>query len=246
MNKVQLALDPLRDEAAWSEAGKQLADAGVQIVSGMFGCVGENYSTLESIRRTGGIVPDETWEQNWANIQALVPISKDLGVTLLTFHAGFLPEETEDPSYEKLTGRLIRIAELFGAAEIDLAFETGQEEAATLKGFLDRLGLANVGVNFDPANMILYGKGDPVESVRVLLSYLRGVHVKDALPTETPGEWGTEVVVGTGAVDWPAFFAALTEGGFAGHLSIEREAGDQRVADVATARDFVVRTVGTE
>jgi L-ribulose-5-phosphate 3-epimerase len=244
MDKVQLALDPLRADAAWADAGARLAEAGVQIVSGMFGCEGEDYSTLDAIRRTGGVVPDETWDTNWANIRQTVPIATSLGLKLVSFHAGFLPEEPDDPAYAKLVGRLTMIAAAFADAGIDLAFETGQEDAATLKGFLDRLGQPNVGANFDPANMILYAKGDPVESVRALMGYVRQVHVKDAVRTQTPGEWGEEVPVGTGQVDWPAFFTALNEGGFAGCLAIEREAGDQRVADILAAKNFVLETIG--
>jgi len=244
MDKIQLALDPLRADEAWADAGRQLADAGITVVSGMFGCEGEDYTTLESIRRTGGIVPDETWETNWANIRKTVPIAESLGLDLITFHAGFLPQEPDAPSCEKLIDRFMKIADAFAAAGIDLAFETGQEDAETLKGFLERLGKANIGVNFDPANMILYGKGDPVESVKVLTSRLKGVHIKDAVPAETPGEWGLEVLVGTGAVDWPAFFAALDEGGFAGYLGIEREAGDNRVGDIRTAANFILETLG--
>ncbi len=244
MDKLQLALDPIREGGAWADAPAQLAEAGIEIVSGMFGTIGEDYSTLETIRRTGGIVPDETWDANWANIQQLVPITKGLGLKLVTFHAGFLPEETTDPAYEKLAGRLSQIADAFGAEGIDLAFETGQEDAATLKGFLQRLAKPNVGVNFDPANMILYAKGDPVESVRILSDQLKGVHIKDAVEADTPGEWGTEVVVGTGQVDWPAFLAALSEGGFTGWLCIEREAGEQRVADIQAAASFVRETLG--
>jgi sugar phosphate isomerase/epimerase len=244
MDKVQLALDPIREGGAWADAGDRLADAGVSIVSGMFGTVGEDYSTLETIRRTGGVVPEETWPTNWANIRRLVPIATSLGLDLVTFHAGFLPEEPGEAAYGKLVRRLGQIADAFADEGIDLAFETGQEDAETLKGFLDRLDKPNVGVNFDPANMILYAKGDPVASVKVLSAYLKSVHVKDAVETDTPGQWGSEVVVGTGQVDWPAFFGALKEGRFAGWLCIEREAGDQRVADIRAARDFVLKTIG--
>jgi L-ribulose-5-phosphate 3-epimerase len=244
IKRIQLGLDPLRSDAAWADTGSKLASAGIRIASGMFGCEGEDYSTLETIKVTGGIVPDATWETNWANIQATVPIAKGLGISLVSFHAGFLPEEPSDPAYEKLVGRLAQIARAFAAEGIELSFETGQEEAGTLKGFLDRLAQPNVGVNFDPANMILYAKGDPVESVRVLMDYVKGVHIKDATPTETPGEWGAEVPVGTGAVDWAAFLTALNEGGFTGDMAIEREAGDRRVADIRTAKEFVIETIG--
>ncbi len=244
ISKVQLALCPLVNDPVWADAGAQLAEAGIEIASGMFGTKGEDYSTLEAIKVTGGIVPDETWDDNWAHIQKVIPMAVSLGVKFVTFHAGFLPEDPADPSYEKLTGRLSQIAEAFAAAGVDLGLETGQEDADTLKGFLDRLAAPNLGVNFDPANMILYGKGEPVAAVRTLMPYVRQVHIKDAIPTETPGTWGAEVVVGTGAVDWVAFLGALAEGGMSGAMAIEREAGDQRAADIKTAAEFITTTLG--
>jgi sugar phosphate isomerase/epimerase len=81
-------------------------------------------------------------------------------------------------------------------------------------------------VNFDPANMILYDKGDPVEAVHVLGKWIRQVHLKDATRTKVPGQWGTEVPVGTGEVAWPEFFDALAKLNFSGPLVIEREAGE--------------------
>jgi len=246
IKKVQLALDPLVAEPQWSGAGAMLAEAGVKIASGMFGCIGEDYSSLDAIKITGGIVPDETWEGNWANITAVADVAVSLGVSLVSFHAGFLPESPDDPNYAKLTERIRRIARLFAEKGLKLALETGQEEAGTLKAFLDILGEPNVGVNFDPANMILYAKGDPVAAVKTLMPYLMQVHIKDALPTDTPGTWGSEEVVGTGAVDFDAFLAALDEGGFQGAMCIEREAGSDRPGDIATARDFILSTTSKE
>jgi sugar phosphate isomerase/epimerase len=131
------------------------------------------------------------------------------------------------------------VADLFAAKGIDLAFETGQENADTLKAFLEKLGRSNVGVNFDPANIILYDKGDPIEALRTLGARVKQCHLKDANRSRQSGAWGEEVVVGTGQVDWPQFFAALREAKFAGHLCIEREAGASRVADIVAARTFV-------
>jgi L-ribulose-5-phosphate 3-epimerase len=122
---------------------------------------------------------------------------------------------------------------------MDLGFETGQETAETLATFLTKLNRPNVGVNFDPANMILYDKGDPIEALRVLGPWLKQCHIKDATRTIQPGAWGAEVPAGTGEVNWPAFFATLKELGYAGNLCIEREAGPQRVADIITARQMV-------
>ncbi|MBN2506632.1 MAG: sugar phosphate isomerase/epimerase [Verrucomicrobia bacterium] len=238
--RLQCALDPLRENPrVWGRFGESCARNRVALVSGMFGTVGEDYSTLESIRRTGGLVPDATWDENWRNIQETARIAQDLGLSLVSFHAGFLPHEERDPAFARLQDRIRQVADAFAARQIALAFETGQETAATLRTFLEKLERPNVGVNFDPANMILYAKGDPIEALRVLGPWIRQVHIKDAVPTKQPGTWGEEVVTGTGAVDWRAFFAVLAEVKFAGYCSIEREAGTQRVQDILAARQFI-------
>jgi len=245
VRRVQLALDPLRAEpAAWGDTPHLLERAGIQIVSGMFGTIGEDYSTLETIRRTGGIVPDETWPQNWRNIQATAELAARMRLGLVSFHAGFLPHDPADPSTESLMGRLREVADVFATKGIQLALETGQETAETLDGFLARLDRRNVGVNFDPANMLLYDKGEPVAALRRLGRWLKQVHIKDARRTRVPGTWGEEVVVGTGEVDWKAFFAALAELGYGGDLCIEREAGNQRVADIRQAAKFLPTVTG--
>lgn len=238
--RVQLALDPLRERPdVWGQTAALFARHGIGIASGMFGTVGEDYTTMESIRRTGGVVPDEHWEQNWRNIQDIARIASDLGLKLMTFHAGFLPHEESDPQFAKLLDRITRIADLFAAKGIDLGFETGQETAETLGIFLTKLNRPSVGVNFDPANMILYDKGDPIAALRALGPWLKSCHLKDAIKTKVPGTWGREVTVGTGEVDWKAFFRVLDELKFTGDLCIEREAGNQRVADIKAAREFV-------
>src|ERR1041385_6957442 len=169
LTRVQCALDPIRENSAvWGSFGQLCRQHQVTLVSGMFGTVGEDYSTLESIRRTGGVVPDETWDENWENIQINADLAQQLELKLVTFHAGFLPHEESDPGFEKLLHRIRLIADVLAAKGIDLAFETGQETAETLKSFLEKLGRVNVGVNFDPANMILYDKGDPLDSLRTL------------------------------------------------------------------------------
>jgi sugar phosphate isomerase/epimerase len=240
LRRVQLALDPLREAPGiWGEAPLLLRQADVTIVSGMMACVGEDYSTLETIRATGGITPDATWELNWKNIRANAALAQKLGLKLVTFHAGFLPHGEADPDYQKLRQRMEQIADLFASHQIALALETGQETAATLRDFLQQLGRANVGVNFDPANMILYGKGDPIEALRVLGPWIRQVHIKDARHTKIPGTWGAEVVAGTGDVNWQEFFATLHTVKFTGDCCIEREAGEQRVADIRAARECI-------
>jgi len=238
--RVQIALDPLRAEPKiWGNLPDLCKARGIEFVSGMFGTVGEDYSTMESIRRTGGLVPDGTWDENWKNIRGLAPLARSLGLSLVTFHAGFIPEEEKDPAFSKLLHRIRMVAEVFAGEGIDLAFETGQESANLLLEFLHKLDRANVGVNFDPANMILYDKGDPIQALQILAPRLKQCHLKDANKTRQPGVWGEEVPVGTGEVDWAAFFQILRQIHFSGYLAIEREAGTQRLEDILAARRFV-------
>ncbi len=239
IRRVQLALDPLRENPqGWGQAGEVLRRGGIAIVSGMFGCVGEDYSSLESIRATGGIAPDQTWDENRKNIQATVALAQRLGLKLVTFHAGFLPHEPSDPNYQKMIGRLAEVADLFQKANVSLGLETGQETAPVLRGLLEKVNKKNLVVNFDPANMILYHKGNPIEALKVLGGWIRQVHLKDAKQTRLPGTWGEEVPLGTGEVDWLAFFGTLRDMNFTGNFVIEREAGSQRVADIRKAKEL--------
>lgn len=238
--RLQIALDPIRENSAvWGDFESKAKAQGVSCVSGMFGTVGEDYATMETIKRTGGVVPDATWDQNWKNIQETAALAARMGLKLVTFHAGFLPHEESDPDFQKLLERISKIADLFAGRGLDLGFETGQEEAATLRTFLQKLGRKNVGVNFDPANMILYDKGNPIEALKVLAPWLKQCHIKDAKKTKTPGEWGEEVPAGSGEVDWKIFFETLKGLKYDGWFCIEREAGAQRVVDIRRAREVV-------
>jgi sugar phosphate isomerase/epimerase len=243
--RVQLALDPLRENpAVWGRAARVLGEAGVEVVSGMIGFVGEDYTTMESIRRTGGVTPDATWPGNQANVARSAELAAALGLRLVTFHAGFLPHEETDPAYGVFRHRSETVAGLFAGHGVQVAFETGQETAPALAAFLRDLDRTGAGVNFDPANIVLYDNGDPVEALRTLAPWVKQIHIKDGRRTRVPGTWGEEVVAGTGDVDWPAFFSALREVGFGGWCCIEREAGTTRPADIRAARAMVERVEG--
>lgn len=239
--RVQLALDPLRKSpAAFKETQTILRQNGIIAVSGMFECAGEDYSTLETIRATGGIAPDNTWPQNLAGMHTHAANADQLGLRLVTFHAGFLPHDQAEPNFFKMLQRIEKVVGIFAEKNINIALETGQETAQSLAVFLQKLDCPTLGVNFDPANMILYGQGDPVTALQILAPWIRQVHIKDAKRTTVPGAWGREVVVGTGDVDWSRFFATLREINFTGNFVIEREAGDQRVVDVCSAREVAL------
>lgn len=246
LKKLQLALDPIREDAAkWAPLKTMLDEASIELASAQFGAIGEDYTTPQTIRQTGGFVPTDHWDDNLRHVHANVAIAQSLGIHTITTHAGFIPQDASDPMFDVLVDRIRTIADLIGGAlSGDLLLETGQETSATLSGFLRAVDRKNLGVNFDPANMLLYDMGDPMEAVKQLLPYVRQVHIKDATPPAVSGAWGEEVPVGSGEVDWKAFLDTVGSAGYQGDWIIEREAGVRRVADIAVARDLLLAKLG--
>lgn len=238
VNAVQLALDPIR--VNWGiDAIEQIRAAGIEILSGMMMMEGEDYSTPATIRVTGGVRPDEHWDQNLENAAENARIAKETGISLVSFHAGFIPHEIDDPERAQMIDRLVTFTGVFNDANCRVALETGQETAATLLSVLNEISLPDLGVNFDPANMLLYGMGDPVTALDELAAHIFQLHVKDAHPSSHPDQWGSEEPAGNGAVDWSGFFGVLQDRQIVGDLVIEREAGEQRVEDVIQARNLI-------
>lgn len=198
----------------------------------MFNSSYEDYSSLEAIKATGGIVPDEHWAENRDLIQKAVKLSAAWRAPIFMLHAGFL-DEHDAAKRAVFSDRVRFIRDCCGEAGLTLTLETGQERAEALAEFLS----ANEGiyVNLDPANIILYDKGDPVAAVKTLAPWILHCHIKDALRTKVPGTWGAEVPWGTGEVNAPAFLGALDAAGFAGWLAVEREAGTDRAGDIFRA-----------
>ncbi len=243
IDAIQLALTPLiQNPGHWTDSFTRLADSGITVLSGMVETVGEDYSSLETIQLTGGLLPDATWPDTLARLLRVADVAAEGSLELVTLHAGFIPHDSGDPRREVVLERLDKVASAFAQRGLRIALETGQETAATLLDALAEPGMAEIGVNFDPANMILYGMGDPVEGLELLSERVLQVHVKDALPAEVPGVWGTEVPVGSGAVDWQAFFAALARLPRHVNLLVEREAGERRAEDISTAMNFLEAT----
>jgi sugar phosphate isomerase/epimerase len=240
MNKIGINHVHLGVRAALGEGGDDFL-AAVQnqnwtISATMIDFPQEDYTTLDSIKVTGGVGPDEYWEQNQELFLGAADVTVKLGVRYLTMHAGFIDES--DPSYsEKFFERIKSLADAADEKNLMLLLETGQETAEELRNFMTELDHSAIGVNFDPANIILYDKGNPIEAVRILAPWVKHIHIKDANRTTQPGTWGAEVPWGDGQVQPEAFLKTLEEIGFDGALAIEREAGDNRFGDVKLAAE---------
>lgn len=233
LEHVHLGIRPALGE----EGAECLATIKAQdwtITSTMIDFPQEDYSTLDSIKVTGGVVPDDCWEANRQLFVGAAEVTAQLGVKYLSMHAGFI-DETDKAHAAKITQRLKTLADAAADAGVILLFETGQETAEELATFLEKLNHNSVGVNFDPANMILYNKGNPIAAVRRLAPWIRHLHVKDATRTKEPGTWGAEVPWGDGEVGIAEFVKVLGEIGFEGAMAIEREAGDNRFDDIKVA-----------
>jgi sugar phosphate isomerase/epimerase len=233
---VQIACgDP--HHADWEE-GERLPEfaraAGFRMTGAMLGFPGEDYTTPQTIQKTGGFGDPATRPERLERFRWALDRTRALGLSDLMLHAGFLPEPG-DPDRKPFLDTLAKVSQLAQEKGITVAFETGQETADLLRRTLDELKCPNLKVNFDPANMILYDKGDPIRAVEILGPDIRSVHVKDAIRTKVPGTWGDEVPLGQGEVNIKKFIQTLKQVGYRGPLCIEREVGNQqqRVADVA-------------
>ncbi len=238
LQHVQLALGPLIDSAERERAAAMelIRSSGIQLTAGMIGFVGENYSSLETIRRTGGIVPDALWDDRRARAIAAGELAARMGIVAVSFHLGFIPARSS-PAYATLKFRAADISAAYQSLGVSLLMETGQESAAALLDFLHDVAAANLAVNFDPANVILYGAGDPIAALRTLGKHVRHVHFKDAIASDQPGvTWGRETRFGDGEVNASAFLQTLDEIGYAGPLVIECEFEKTHAAALASVR----------
>jgi L-ribulose-5-phosphate 3-epimerase len=240
VNHLHLSLAPLleMDDTARKAELQLLRNSGVEITAGMVRFPGEDYTTLTSIRKTGGLVPESSWPARKELALRAGRLAAELGVAGVSLHVGFLPQ-SNDPSYGPSLERLCEIAEPLQPLGVHLLLETGQETPNELLQFLNDLRCQNVACNFDPANLLMYGVGDPLESVAVLDRHIRHVHLKDAVNSSQPGtKWGREAPLGRGQVPVLQIIDALNDVGYAGPLIIEREY-EPTLENIRTALEFV-------
>lgn len=225
---VQIACgDP--HHASWAEGDAMPAAAkaaGFRLSGSMLGFPGEDYTTPQTIEKTGGFGDPETRPERIERFKWGLARTKELGLSDIMLHAGFIPDPG-DPGRKPFLDTLAQVSDLAKQAGITVAFETGQESSALLRRTLDELKSPNLKVNFDPANMLLYDKDDPLKAVELLAPDIRSVHVKDANRPTTKGAWGEEVPLGRGQTNTKAFVKLLKKVGYRGPLCIEREVGTQ-------------------
>ncbi len=194
---------------------------------------------------TIGLVPRETREARIAHIKKASDFAKQCGIAAVQTHCGFIPENPNDPVYKETVAAMHEVAGYCKRNGQNFRYETGQETPITLVRAMQDVGLDNQGVNFDLANLILYGKANPVDAIELLGPYVQGIHAKDGLWPTNPKELGQEVPIGKGKVDFPRISKRLKEMNYRGAVTIEREiSGPEQVADVRAAKVYLEKLIG--
>lgn len=199
-------------------------EKGVVITSMQSGFTGESYKTIPDVKKTVGLVPKSTRAERMEQFKSVCDFAKKLGLDTVCFHIGFVPHDANDPDYADVLEMTRQLCDYAKAQGQQINLETGQEPGDVLIRFIRDTQRDNLFVNFDPANLILYGCGEPIETLKEILPYVKSVHCKDARWAEKRGEeWGTEVPFGEGDVNAELLLKTLHDGGFQGALIIERE-----------------------
>ena len=226
----------LDNEAGLREIEAARLVTGVEITTVFCGFAGESYADIPTVQRTVGLVPEETRAERVEKTLQIAEFAQKIGVSRVAAHIGFVPEDHADPLYAPMVEVTREICEALKARGQVFALETGQETAQGLKHFIEDVKVDNLRVNFDPANMILYGNDQPIPALDVLMPWIDGVHCKDGRWPTAEGQLGEETPLGDGDVNLHDWLKRLLELGYRGPLTIEREiSGEQQKADILRA-----------
>lgn len=224
---------------------KKLDSAGIELTVVFSGFAGESYADIPTTAKTVGLVPEETRAARLQEIKEIADFANQLGCKTVGTHIGFVPEDTSSESYQGLISVTREFLDYIAKNGQQLNLETGQEKADHLLSFIADVERDNLFINFDPANMILYGTGDPIEALKKVGHLVRSVHCKDgtwAPDGERGKSWGAEVPLGEGDVGMETYLRTLDDLGYAGPLTIEREIPEdpeQQKADIGKAVDLL-------
>ncbi|MEO0529465.1 MAG: sugar phosphate isomerase/epimerase family protein [Planctomycetota bacterium] len=222
-----------RTEANAAAFRQRLAELGIKISVVFAGFDGESYADIPAVVKTVGLTPPDLREARLAELKEIADFARLLsseetsyagGPIPVGLHIGFVPHDSASDEFAQIVAATQAICDHCAPHGQAVHLETGQEPADVLLEFLAAVNRDNLGVNFDPANMILYGCGEPLPALKKLGSHVRSVHCKDAKWSDQPGEtWGEETPLGEGDVDFPAFINVLDEIDYDGPLTIEHE-----------------------
>jgi sugar phosphate isomerase/epimerase len=241
---AQIFIDDL--EPGLVERLRQALDKhGIETTALVFGGPGKEVWDFYQGPLTIGLVPRETRAARVAHIKKASDFAKQCGITAVQTHCGFIPENPNDPVYNETVTAIREVATYCKRNGQNFRYETGQETPITLVRTIQDVGADNQGVNFDLANLILYGKANPLDAIELLGPYIQGIHAKDGLWPTNPKELGEEVPIGKGKVDFPRIIARLKELNYRGAVTIEREiSGPQQMEDVRAAKTYLEKLIG--
>lgn len=224
-----------------AEKAKKALDGKIEISSFWCGWTGPGVWDFIDGPYTLGLVPAAYRGHRLKELKKGADFAAMLGSKNLVTHVGFIPEQPESELYREVISAVKNLAVYCESKGLGFNFETGQETPVTLMRAISDIGLDNLGINFDPANIILYGKGNPVDAIDIFGDRIKGIHVKDGdYPTGSFRELGKERVVGEGTVNYPVFLPKLLKSGYEGDLYIEREiSGDQQIIDIKKTITYV-------
>ena len=214
-----------RSAAAAEKFLKRCSDAGITITCVFCGFEGESYADIPTTARTVGLVPEATRAARLQEAKEIADFTRLLGCDVVGMHIGFVPDKSS-ASYAGLLASTRDLLDHLARNGQSLHLETGQETADHLLEFIHAVQRPNLFINFDPANMILYGTGDPIEALRKVGKYVRSIHCKDgqwAAEGQRGKSWGSEVPLGEGDVGMETYLRTLKDLGYTGPLTIERE-----------------------
>jgi sugar phosphate isomerase/epimerase len=224
---------------------KSLDTANIEATSLVVGGPGKETWDFYDGPLTIGLIPRETRAARIAHIKAAADFAMRCDIPAVQTHAGFIPENPNDPVYKEAVAAMREVAEYCGRYRQNFRYETGQETPTTLVRAMHDVGLTNQGVNFDLANLIMYGKANPVDAIEVLAPYIQGIHAKDGLWPTNPRELGAEVPIGKGKVDFPRIVERLKQIHYRGAVTIEREvSGPRQIEDVRAAVKYLHQLIG--
>ncbi len=233
------------DDAGVAELRAALSKYGVEATSAIAGGPGPEVYDFYNGPQTIGLAPVKYREARIARIKQVSDIAKKAGIPGVQTHCGFLPENPNEPLYTETVNAIRTVAQYCKENGQTFRCETGQETPITLVRAIRDVGLDNVGVNFDVANLILYGKANPVDAVELLGPYIMGVHAKDGLYPTDPKQLGREVPIGQGKVNFPVLIGLLKKIGYRNPLTIEREiSGAKQTEDILASKAYLEKLIG--